>query len=253
MHNDLQKASIWKRVAAGIFDFILITVLATGCAWLLSSVLNYDSYDATLQQAYDRYETEYQTTFNITQQTYDAFSPAEKEAYDTAYAALIADEAAMDAYNMVINLMLIITTGSILLAMLLLEFVLPLFLGNGQTLGKKIFGICLMRTDGVRMNNLQLFTRTILGKFTVETMIPVYMIFMLFWNMLDLFGVILVTVLLIAQCVSILVTRTNSLLHDLMAGTVAVDISSQMIFRSTEELVAYQKEIAAERAKRQSY
>lgn len=253
MHNDLQKASLWKRIAAGIFDFILITVLATGCAWLLSSVLDYDSYDATLQQAYDRYENEYQTTFNITRQTYEALSPAEKAAYDTAYAALIADEAAMYAYNMVVNLMLIITTGAILLAMLLLEFVLPLFLGNGQTLGKKIFGICLMRTDGVKMNNLQLFTRTILGKFAVETMIPVYMIFMLFWNMLDLFGIILVTVLLIVQCVSILVTRTNSLLHDLMAGTVAVDISSQMIFRSTEELVAYQKEIAAEQAKRQSY
>ena len=253
MHNDLQKASLWKRIAAGIFDFILITVLATGCAWLLSSVLHYDSYDATLQQAYDRYETEYHTTFNITRQTYEAFSPEEKEAYDTAYQALIADEAAMHAYNMVVNLMLVITTGAILIAMLLLEFILPLFLGNGQTLGKKVFGIGLMRTDGVKMNNLQLFTRTVLGKFAVETMIPVYIAFMLFWNMLDLFGVILVAVLLIVQCVSILVTRTNSLLHDLMAGTVAVDIGSQMIFRSTEELVAYQKEIAAERAKRQSY
>ena len=159
----------------------------------------------------------------------------------------------MHAYKMVVNLMLVITTGAILIAMLLLEFILPLFLGNGQTLGKKVFGIGLMRTDGVKMNNLQMFTRTVLGKFAVETMIPVYMAFMLFWNMLDLFGVILVAVLLIVQCVSILVTRTNSLLHDLMAGTVAVDIGSQMIFRSTEELVAYQKEIAAERAKRQSY
>lgn len=48
-------------------------------------------------------------------------------------------------------------------------------------------------------------------------------------------------------------TRTNSALHDLLAGTVVVDIGSQMVFRTTEDLIAYQKKVAAERAARQTY
>ena len=65
---------------------------------------------------------------------------AQKETYDAAYDALIADEEAMKAYNMMVNLTLVITTCGILLAVLLWELLIPLFLGNGQTLGKKIFG-----------------------------------------------------------------------------------------------------------------
>jgi len=49
------------------------------------------------------------------------------------------------------------------------------------------------------------------------------------------------------------VTRNNSAIHDLLAGTVVVDMSSQTIFRSTEELIAYKKRVAAERAARQVY
>ena len=54
---------------------------------------------------------------------------------------------------------------------------------------------------------------------------------------------------MICLCVS----KTNALLHDQMAGTAVVDINSQRIFRSTEDLIAYQKQVAAERAARQTY
>ena len=36
MEHDIQKASLWKRVAAGILDLILIVVLATGFGWAIS-------------------------------------------------------------------------------------------------------------------------------------------------------------------------------------------------------------------------
>ena len=58
----------------------------------------------------------------------------------------------------------------------------PLKLGNGQTIGKKVFGIGVMRVDGVQLTTIQLFIRTILGKFTLETMIPVYIVLMIFFN-----------------------------------------------------------------------
>ena len=253
MIYDLQKASMWKRIASGMFDGILTGILAVGVAFLLSLILNYDGYSRTLEEGYARYEREYGVTFNITQESYQTMPEEEQANYDAAYQALIRDEEVLYAYNMTVNLMLVITTVGVLLAMMVMEFAVPLFFGNGQTLGKKIFGLGLMRTDGVKLNNLQLFTRTLLGKFTIETMIPVNITIMIFLGIMDVTGTLVVTALLIAQVVILMVSRTNSLIHDLLAGTVVVDYSSQMIFRTTEDLIAYQKKAAAERAARERY
>lgn len=253
MTYDIQKAGIWKRIAAWLFDMILMSVLVVGCGLLLSWVTGYDGYSAALDEAYAQYESQYGIVFDITQDAYLALSDAQRQAYDAAYAALTADQNAMQAYRMMTSLSLVITTFGILLAVLIWEFFLPLWLGNGRTLGKKIFGLCLVRTDGVQINTLQLFTRTVLGQFTIETMIPVYILLMLFWGTMDLTGTLILAAMLIGQCVCVAVTRTNSAIHDLLAGTVVVDMASQTIFRSTEDLIEYQKKLAAERAARQTY
>ncbi len=250
---DLQKAGLWKRVTAGIFDGILTSVLAVGLGFVLSLLLGYGGYNDALQAGYDRYEAQYGVTFEQTQEELASQSPQERERYEQAYQALIADKQVLYNYNMTVNLTLVITTVSILVAVLAMEFVVPLLFGNGQTLGKKIFGLCLMRNDGVKVNNLQLFTRAILGKFTVETMMPVNIIIMILLGLMDITGSFVLLALLIGQCVCYLVTRTNSLLHDLLAGTVVVDYTSQMIFASTEALIAYQKQVAADRAARENY
>lgn len=253
MEHELQKASLWKRVAAGLFDLILLVVLATGGAFLLSVLLGYDAHSTRLEQTYDAYESQYGITFDISTEEYEKLTGEQKASYDTAYEALIADEEAMYTYNLVINLMLLITTGGILIATVLLEFILPLILGNGQTLGKKIFALCLVRTDSVKMNNMQLFARSILGKFAIETMIPVYVVLMTFFNAGNIFSTLLLAALVISQLVIVCVTKNNSLLHDLIAGTSVADFGSQRIFRSTEDLIAYQKRVAADRASRQTY
>lgn len=253
MAYDLQKGNLWKRISAGMFDGILTGILAVGIGCLLSLLLNYNGHSQALDRAYAAYETEFGVTFDISMEDYEGMDDQQRQNYDAAYEALIQDPKVTRAYNMVLNLSMVIITIGILLALLVLEYAVPLLLGEGRTLGKKIFGLCLMRTDGVKMNNMQLFARTILGKFTIETMIPVYILLMLFWGITDLSGTLLLMGLLIAQCVIMAVTRTNSLIHDLLAGTVVVDYSSQMIFRTTEELIEYQKAIAAERARRQTY
>ncbi len=250
---DLQKASLWKRVAAWVLDLILLCVLATGFAFGLSALLGYDGYNRTLEEAYASYESRYGVQFDIDLQTYEAMTEEEKQNFNDANKALSEDEEANRAYNMLINLSLLITTGGILLAMLALEFALPLWLKNGQTVGKKVFGLGLIRTDGVKMNTMQLFVRTLLGKYTIETMIPVYLVLMMFWGMMDITGTIVLCILGITQVILLIATRTNAQLHDLMAGTVVVDIASQRIFASTEELVEYTKRIHADRAARQDY
>ena len=253
MAYDLQKGNLWKRISAGIFDWILTGILAVGIAYLLSLLLGYNDYSQSLDQTYARYEAEYGVTFEISAEEYQSMTDHQRQDYDAAYNALIQDPEAIRSYNMVLNLSLVIITLGILVAMVALEYVVPLLLGEGRTLGKKIFGLCLVRTDGVRMNNMQLFVRTILGKFTIETMIPVYILLMLFWGTTDRSGTLVLIGLLIAQCVIMAVTRTDSLIHDLLAGTAVADYGSQMIFRSTQDLIDYQKRIAAERAARQTY
>lgn len=253
MNYEIQKAGIWKRMAAWLFDAILVSVLAVGCGALLSWALGYDGYSQTVDQAYAVYEAQYGIKFEITQEEYEAFSETQRQNYDAAYEALIADETAMKAYGMMLSLSLVITSLGILLAVLIWEFLIPLGLGNGQTLGKKIFGLCLVRQDGVQVNNLQLFTRMILGKYTIGIMIPVFILLMTFWGVMGISGTLILLALLLAQSVCLIVTRNNQALHDMLAGTVVVDMASQTIFRTTEDLIAHQKRLAAERAARQPY
>lgn len=253
MEHDLQKASLWKRISAGIFDGMLTAMIAVGIAFLLSLVFDYDGHNTQMNEAYNKYETQYGVTFAISAEQYAAMTEEERANYDAAYEALIADEEAMQTYSLVVNLMLLMTSVGILLGIVVMEFIVPLCFGNGQSLGKKIFGLCLMRTDGVKLNTMQLFVRTVLGKFTIETMIPVYILLLVFFGAADMFNLLLLAAIAIAQVIIIAVTRNNALIHDLLAGTVVVDYASQRIFTSTQELIEYQKRVAAERAARETY
>ena len=250
---DLQKAGIWKRMAAWLLDIILLATLAVAVAYLLSMVFGFDTASAKLDEQYAKYESQYGVTFDITQEAYEAMTAEEKAAYDRAYEALIADDEVLYTYNLVINLTLLITSLGLLAATMLLEFAVPLLLKNGQTVGKKCFGLGLIRQDGVKMNTLQLFTRTLLGKYTIGTMIPVYVFMLMFWGDLGALGTVILGGLAIGQILCMGISQNNSAIHDLLAGTVVVDIASQQIFSSTEELLAYTKRIHAERAQRQEY
>ena len=55
------------------------------------------------------------------------------------------------------------------------------------------------------------------------------------------------------EIIVMIATPTNSLIHDLLAGTVAIDEASQKIFETPEELAAFKAEIAAEIAQREKY
>ena len=253
MAHDLQTANIWKRMAAWLFDGILTGVIAVAFSLLLSAALGYDGYGARLDEAYAKYEAEYSVSFEISREAYETMTDAERENYNAAYQALVADQEAMYAYNMMISLSLMIISLGILLALVLWEFLMPLWLGHGRTLGKKIFGLCLVRSDGVQMNTMQLFTRSILGKYSIETMIPVLIALMIFWGTMGVMGTAVLAALAVGQALSIVLTKSRSAIHDLLAGTVVVDYASQTIFRTTEDLIAYQKKVAAEQAARANY
>ena len=246
---DLQKASTWKRVSAFLFDFIILVIAVAGFALLLSAVLGFDKHNAALNDAYAKYEAEYGVVFDISQEEFMQKTEAEQARWNEAYGALIKDTGAMYSYNMVINLTLVISSLAILFAYLILEFFVPLTFENGQTLGKKIFGVAVMRTDGVRVTAPLLFIRTILGKFTIETMIPVLICVMIFFNMIGIVGMLILGLILLLQIILLISTHTNSCIHDVLAKTVAVDMQSQLIFETEEELIAYKNKVHAEKVK----
>ena len=253
MVYDLQKANMWKRISAWMFDIILTAILAIGVAVLLSGLLGYDNTNRQMDEIYEKYAAQYGVDFKISQSDYQTLSQEELQRYEAATDAMNADAQALEVYARLVRLSLLVTTLGIFFALLIWEFFIPLWLKDGQTLGKKIFGLCLMRSDKVKVNNAQLFARCVLGKFAIETMIPVYIIEMIFWGTMGLVGPIILFGLLIAQCVSLIATQTNSALHDLIAATVVVDRNSQMIFKTPEDLIEYQKQVAAELAARATY
>ena len=253
MRFDLQKASLGKRLPAWLLDVILLAVLATAVAALLSFAFGYDAYGTQLQAAYDKYEALYGVDFELTQEAYEALSEEQLENYRKAYEAINKDAEAVRAYNMALNLTLAILSLSILLAYVLLEFLVPLWLGNGQTIGKKIFNVALMRTDGVKVTPFMMFVRTVLGKYTLETMIPVLILTMLYFGTVGIEGTVMIGLIVLIQVVLLLANRTRSVIHDLIACTVAVDNASQMMFDTPEALLDYQKRIHAEEAANSDY
>lgn len=249
MTYDLQKANMWKRISAFLFDWILLVIAVVGLAFVLSSALNYGEHSARLESCYTALESEYGVKFDISAEEYEALTDGERADYDKAMAALTADPTFVEAFSLLINLTLIIITFSILLGYLILEFFVPLLFKNGQTLGKKIFGIGVMRMDGIRLSPLLLFARTVLGKATVETLLPVLIVIMIYFGYTDILGALVLLLALAAvQLILLCTTRTRTPIHDKLAQTVTVDMASQLIFDSPAAMLEYKQRIHAERA-----
>ncbi|MGM9647759.1 MAG: RDD family protein [Eubacteriales bacterium] len=250
---DLQRADLWKRVSAWLFDLILLVIAVVGAALLLSALFGYDDYSDRLESVKLRCEQEYGVELKISTSEYDAQTDEEKALYDEAYKAFTSDKDANYAYQMMVNLTFLIVVFAILFGHLLLEFLVPLVLGNGQTVGKKIFGIGVMREDGVKLTPLLLFVRTVLGKYTVETMIPVMLLLMFWFGVTGIFGLLVILAILVIQIVAVLATRARTPIHDKLSHTVTVDMASQKIFDTPEDLMAYKQKLHTEKAQNADY
>jgi uncharacterized RDD family membrane protein YckC len=241
---------MWKRIAAALLDFFLLILVASGVIILLMAVFNMNGYSEGFQSRCDEFEQIYGTDFDMSGGDYSALDEAGKKAYDDAAAALSADGEANYYFSMIMNLTLLSVTLGFFIAYLVTEFIMPLILKNGQSLGKKVFGIGVMREDGVKISPVQLFARTVLGKFTIETMVPVFILIMLYFDLMGIVGIAVLLGIAILQLVLLIVNKTRTPIHDLIAHTVTVDLQSQMIFDTPEELLEYKQARHAEMVER---
>lgn len=253
MIYDLQKASLMKRFSAFLLDFILMVIIVTGLLLLLVWVSGYDNYSTEFKELIADYEEEFSIDFDISSDDYDAMTDAEKEYFNTCYDKVVKDERYSYLTNMIFNLTVMMVSISLFGAYFIVEFIIPLLLKNGQTLGKKIFGIAVMRLDGVRVTPVIMFVRSILGKYTIETMVPAIIIIMHAFG-LGTFVTLAVLILLpLFNIILLIATRSNSFIHDILSSTVTVDLQSQMIFDSVEDKEAYRLRIHSEEAKNAKY
>lgn len=253
MAVSLQRVGMWKRISAFLFDAILLGILAVLFAFLLSSALGYDRYVDTLNRCYEAYGEQYGVDFQTSLSQYDSMTDEEKQQLEEAYRAVGQDEEAAYAYQMTIRLTILMVSLGILLACLIWEVLIPALLKDGQTLGKKIFSLGVMRSDGVRLGGVQLFVRSILGKYTVEIMIPVLVAMMLYFGSTGLPGTLLILGLALVNGCLFLFTYAHTPIHDLLAGTVVVDLPSQRIFPTREDMIAFKERMAAEKAAEKTF
>ena len=261
MIYDLQKGSLLKRASAFLLDGILLVIIAVGFAWAFIAISQYDTYSTTFSNGVDRYSELYYPDFNtvISVADYKALPDADRAAYDAVMDAVNNDPELIGVMIAIVQLTIASVSVSIFLGFMVVEFILPLIFKNGQTLGKKIFGLAVMRTNGVRIRGISLFIRTFLGKYVIETMIPVLIGILTIFNAIGIMGgpgipgFIMVLLLLIGQIVMVAVTKTNSMIHDMVSDCVVVDMASQMIFDNENAMIEYKKAKAAEEAARDPY
>ena len=242
---DLQKASMWKRISAALCDFILLTIAVVGFALLFSTLFDYDAHATRLEEISESYEAQYGVDFDISEEDYEKLTEAEKAQAEAAMQAFSKDAEANYEYSVILNITFLIIIFSVLLGYLLFELLVPLFLGNGQTLGKKVFAVAVMREDGVKLSSVVLFIRTVLGKYTVEAMIPILIVLMIYFGIMDILGTIVLLGMLLLQIILLASTKERALLHDRLAHTVVVDFASQKIFDTKEAMLAYKAMIHA--------
>lgn len=246
---------MWKRISAFFFDFIMRVMLIVGIAAVLSAVLGYDAKADRFDELSAKYIEEYGV--DLTEAEYNALGEEEKAEFEKKYReadlAFRGDPEAAALYDLILNLTLLITIFSVIIGYLILEFTVPLLFKNGQTLGKKIFGIGVMRDDGVRINTKMLFVRSILGKCTIEALVPIAMVMLILIGNAGIVGLIALLLFGALEIFLMIKTKTNSCIHDLIAYAVTVDMASQMIFDSEEALTEYKNRLHAEAVSRSEY
>ena len=250
MKVDVQKGSIWKRISAFLFDGIMLSIVIMGLATLMSWILKYDDRMAAFNEIKESVAAQYGISFDTSQEEYQEFDAEKKARFDEAYEALNANREAVKLYSQLNVFAILIISLPMFLAFLILEFIIPLIFKDGRTLGKKIFGLCVIRPNCVKISGPVLFIRSIIGKCVIELQIPATIIIMFLFGKGNIFLAILFFAIPLVNLISFFATKKHTVLHDLLSVTVVADYASQRIFETEDELIEFKKKQHEEEVQR---
>lgn len=256
MIYDLQKASFWKRASAFLFDLVIMMVVVVGIASLMSIAMKYELHYSNIENEKElevqKIEAEYGCELDLSV-GYSEMTDQQKEMYDKLDKAVSENDTIQKAAFLLLNYSLVICLVSTFVAYAILEFAVPMIFKNGQTLGKKLFSIGVIRTNTVKASPFVLFVRMLFGKFTIETVLPLFVLIMMFFGIVGIVGPVVILGLVLLEIIAVLATRTRSAVHDLISDTCVVDMSTQMIFESEQALIDYKKKIHEEQVANSPY
>jgi uncharacterized RDD family membrane protein YckC len=253
MSISLQKANFWKRISAFMFDIIVTIMLTMGFATVINVFCGYDQKTADLNAYYTQYEETYGIDFNISEEDYAQLTTEQQQVYMDANKAMQQDAGFQKASQVIFNLTMLMYGGGALAGYIVWYFVIPLFFGYGRTMGKRIFGLAVIRTNCVKVSAPVLFIRTVVGMFAIETMMPLALLIMIWFNMMGIVGLITIGLLGILQVWVLISTKTNSSIHDLLTDTVVVEFMSQQIFDTQEDMLHFVQEEHAKAVENAEY
>ncbi len=252
MAVSIQKANFWKRISAYMFDVVVLIALMLALMLGTNKIFKVEERIAVLHDYKIAYAQEEGIDLEISKEEYNAMTEEERSAYDEAVkrinAAMAEDEEVLEANMDASFAVLLSFTVAIFLATFILHFLFPLWFKYGRTLGKRMFGLAVIRTNCVKMTTPVLFIRSMVGVFAIETMFPLFILISMLFGLLGTVGIIVLVMLLFLQIFVLFRSPINASIHDLLTDSVVVEMASQKIYESQEELLAAKKAEALEQA-----
>ncbi|MBQ8768368.1 MAG: RDD family protein [Oscillospiraceae bacterium] len=249
---DFHKAKPIKRLGAYVIDLILLLVITTAVALAMYSAMDYNAYEDKYEMSCEKYGQQFGVDLSASRADQAELSEAEQEKYLAAWEALNADEETMDALKQMLRIELLSLMVGFLVGYVILEIMIPLIFKNGQTVGKKILGLCVMHKYHVRVGFMQIIYRTILGKYFIETLIPVVMLVLSDYGVLGMTASLVLAAIAMTQGFIVMMSQANCGIHDKLFNTVVADFKKQHIFDTWNDRFdfeeAYEKEMAEREA-----
>ena len=229
MTTAIQSASLSKRFSAFLTDIFVFAILFLLTARLFSALFGYDSGRHSLEAAYQSYADKYGISLDITEEEFEKLSSSQKQLYYLADEEIAKDSDLNALYKRTTILGISTLTASILLSCIISELIIPLFLKNGQTLGKKAFGIALTDKSSRKIKNSALFIRAMLGKFLLGYFLFALCIYMTLFGIFTPFPSLILIIVFFFNAILCLLTKNKISLADILSGTVVCDLECQII------------------------
>ena len=226
---EFNKAGLIKRGVAKIVDLILILALVIGIGTVANNLIGYDEMTNELENVYSEYSERYGINRDFTQEDYDKMTQEEKDDYNArvmeANKALNEDEYAQGLYKKILTCSLVVIASSFLVACFVLEFIIPLIFGNGQTIGKKIFGIGYINLFGNDINIFKTVFVSLIKTFGATAFIVPYCLiyFALVSYEISLVCAFGYGVLLLVNVICTIAGKNRRSLVNLLTGTVCAN------------------------------
>ena len=238
-----KKATWFKRILAFLLDVILFAVLVSGMMLLLSFVLGYQRDLELLEEKYIQYGIYVLNNSG----TYEFCTTVNNEACLDAWEAFNLDAEACAYYDSTAIKTIPILIGGIFFSELILDFIVPLFIKNGRTIGMFCLGIAYLDTKDIQITSIQLFIHFLFGKFLVVSALPVFFFLMHFFNLWPNYGLLVCLGILLVNVLMKFFTPKRMGIADSIGKMYLIDNESQVYCKTVEELSALKAKEAREK------